>query len=371
MVKKGLQILTVKHGILVPYFWTCLFVSIANIWNSWYFSRDISISTVSNIIGKDILISFFASGAITTFGAVDIGARIGAIWFLPALFFAVLIFELLINYKDDDLFLGVSTGTIALIAFITAKFIWLPFSIQSGMFASFFIWLGYEIKKHAILEKIKWYDYAIAFIVLWFGIHFNYCNIGFVIANMQDPWISIPVGVSGCLLIYLISLVYKGNLLSYIGRISLLVLCVHLFALNTLEGYFGRIFDKFALDGNTRIWANIVINVVFAIVAAALIELIKNIFKSKHEYISKRFTDSLQNESNDVALYIEQGIFVSLLIAGYYPIDERLRAIIYSCNAVAFIFFAGFCNGHRQFNRNLIFRAAKEYLTPYFATSSV
>ena len=85
--------------LMIPYFWTCLAVSFANIWNSWYFSKDISISTISNIIGKDILISFFASGAITTFGTVDIGARIGAIWFLPALFFAVLIFELLINYS--------------------------------------------------------------------------------------------------------------------------------------------------------------------------------------------------------------------------------------------------------------------------------
>lgn len=357
--------------LMIPYFWTCLAVSFANIWNSWYFSKDISISTISNIIGKDILISFFASGAITTFGTVDIGARIGAIWFLPALFFAVLIFELLINYKDDDIFLGVSTGAIAIIACITAKFIWFPFSIQSGMFASFFIWLGYEIKKHAVLEKIKWYNYAIALIVLWFGIHFNYCNIGFVIASMPDPWISIAVGVSGCLLIYLISLTYKGNLLSYIGRISLTVLCVHLFALNTLQEYYGRIFDKFALQGNVRIWANIVINVVFAIVTAAFIELTKNIFKSKHEYIRKQLTDSLKNESNDLALYIEQGIFVSLLVVGQFPINERLRTIIYSCNTAVFIFFAGYCNGQREFNRDLIFCAVKKYLTPYFVTAII
>ena len=224
---------------------------------------------------------------------------------------------------------------------------------------AFFIWLGYEIKKHAVLEKIKWYNYAIALIVLWFGIHFNYCNIGFVIASMPDPWISIAVGVSGCLLIYLISITYKGNLLSYIGRISLTVLCVHLFALNTLQEYYGRIFDKFALQGNVRIWANIVINVVFAIVTA------------KHEYIRKQLTDSLRNENNDVALYIEQGIFVTLLVLGQFPINERLRTIIYSCNAAVFIFFAGYCNGQREFNRDLIFCAVKKYLTPYFVTAII
>ena len=129
--------------LMTPYFYTCVAILVMDIWNSFFINHDCTIATVTYIIGKDILRSFFASGAITTFGTIDIGTRIGAIWFLPALFFAILIFQGLLQMTQDSRKLGIVTFFLAVMGYISARFIWLPFSIQSGMLASFFLWIGY------------------------------------------------------------------------------------------------------------------------------------------------------------------------------------------------------------------------------------
>ena len=128
--------------LMTPYFYTCLAVTIMDVLNCWILNHDISIASVSKVVGNDLISSFFASGSVKTFGAIDIGTRIGAIWFLPALFFATLIFQYLLSKTEDDKMLGLLTGIIAISGFISAKFLWLPFSIQSAMLASFFLWIG-------------------------------------------------------------------------------------------------------------------------------------------------------------------------------------------------------------------------------------
>ena len=240
--------------LMIPYFYTCAAIMAADVFNSWYLNQDASIMTITRIIGRDLLRSFFASGSIQTFGTIDLGTRIGAIWFLPALFFAVLIVQYLLSKIEDRRLLGVSCGLISLSGYILARFIWLPFSIQSGMFASFFVWMGYEIKRHELLSKVTWKHYVIAQIILLLGIYFDLCDVSFVSAYMGDIFLSIPVGLSGCLLIYLISKIPRVDLVfAYIGKISLSVLCVHLFSLETLGVYFDKILNRLALSGNLRI----------------------------------------------------------------------------------------------------------------------
>ena len=121
--------------LMVPYFYTCIAIIIADVFNSWYLNQDASIMTVTYLMGRDLVRSFFASGSIQTFGSIDLGTRIGAIWFLPAMFFAILIFQYLLNKISDSKILGISCALVALSGYISARFIWFPFSIQSGMLA--------------------------------------------------------------------------------------------------------------------------------------------------------------------------------------------------------------------------------------------
>lgn len=327
--------------LMVPYFITCVAIIITDICNS-YIAGDNSIDTITNIIGTDLVRSFFASGAFTNFGILDIGARIGAIWFLPAMFFAGVFFQILLRYFDDrDDVLGILCGGIAAIGVITAKFIWLPFSIQSGMLALFFLWIGYETKKKYLLLKIKIYHYFIAQIILLFGIYKGYCNISFVMADINDWMLSSVVGIAGCLLVYWCSIRYKGKLLECIGKNSLIILCTHLYALETMGVYFNNVLDKLGLQGNTRVWMYIILEFLFAFLTALIIYKVKHWEKRKNIGQIKPFRYKFDAE-RDITIDVLKGILIVIVLIGCFPINNRLKSIVYSCYLVAFIFLSGY-----------------------------
>jgi fucose 4-O-acetylase-like acetyltransferase len=270
--------------LMTPYFYTCFFIVMMDVWNSWFLYGDGSIATATRNIGQDLVRSFFASGSITQFGTVDVGSRIGAVWFLPALFFALILFQFLLNQTTDSWTLGLTTGAMALIGNISGRYIWLPFSVQSGLVASFFLWIGYEIREREILRKLRWQSYLLAQVILLFGIRFKYCNVGFVSASINDLLLSIPVGLAGSLLVYgLACLVQQSKLLLWTGRNSCEVLCTHLFTIDTLGVYVNWLLDKAALQGNARVWVRILIEIALALALAAAVKYGQKLLGRVHE----------------------------------------------------------------------------------------
>ena len=355
------------NRLMRPYFYTCFAIIITDIFNSYYLNFDGSIETITRIIGQDLLRSFFASGTCKTFGTIDLGTRIGAIWFLPAMFFAIMIFQILLKFVADDKYLGMYSGAIALTGYLLAKFIWLPFSIQSGMMASFFLWLGYEIKKMKLLEYIKWYHYLAAQIILLFGIFNGYCNVGFVTADIADLFISIPIGLAGCLLIYLLSKTEWGGVFEYTGKISLTILCTHLYALETMPKYFDKILDKTGLMENNRIWLFIFLEVLFAVSAALVIEAIRILFLPVNEKFKEKSQkkDLTIYKERDAAIDVAKGIFIISMLVGYFRINSMFRSIIYSCHMVAFVFFSGYFYRKNLNIRKTITHMLHTFLIPY------
>lgn len=360
--KITLELLNKKfEHLMIPYFLTCIAVLITDVINN-YLISDTSIETISKIIGADLTRSFFGSGAITNFGDVELGTRIGAIWFLPAIFFATFFFQLILNYYENrDDISGILSALIAAFGYISARFMWLPFSVQSGMMATFFIWIGYEIKKKKIIFQLKWYHYIIAQLILLLGINTGYCNIGFVVAYINDWIISTLVGISGCILIYLISIKYKGKILEYVGRKSLLVLCVHLYTLETMGVHFNHLLDEYSLQGNTRAWVLIIIEILFAVGLTMIIDLSIGFLKQ----ININFFNQKYNTSRDTTIDVLRGILIIMILIGHFSINNNLRIIIYSCHMIAFIFFSGyFYNTSRGYSSNLK-TMIKNFLKPY------
>lgn len=360
--KITLELLNKKfEHLMIPYFLTCIAVLITDVINN-YLISDTSIETISKIIGADLTRSFFGSGAITNFGDVELGTRIGAIWFLPAIFFATFFFQLILNYYENrDDISGILSALIAAFGYISARFMWLPFSVQSGMMATFFIWIGYEIKKKKIISQLKWYHYIIAQLILLLGINTGYCNIGFVVAYINDWIISTLVGISGCILIYLISIKYKGKILEYVGRKSLLVLCVHLYTLETMGVHFNHLLDEYSLQGNTRAWVLIIIEILFAVGLTMIIDLSIGFLKQ----ININFFNQKYNTSRDTTIDVLRGILIIMMLIGHFSINNNLRIIIYSCHMIAFIFFSGyFYNTSRGYSSNLK-TMIKNFLKPY------
>ncbi len=76
---------------------------------------------------------------------------IGAIWFLPAIFFGMLIMNFALKCKHPWAVILVSAAA----GMISVYFVWLPMSIQSGMTASVFLYAGYLSRKYQIVEKLS------------------------------------------------------------------------------------------------------------------------------------------------------------------------------------------------------------------------
>lgn len=353
------------NRLMTPYFITCFMVTVMDVINCRLVYHDNSIKTATKTVADDLIRCFFGSGSIQVFGTIEIGTRIGAIWFLPALFFALLLHQLLLKYIENDIANGIASIGLALLGMISAKFIWLPFSFQSGMFALPFIWIGYGARKSCLYKKLKRQHFLLAQIILIIGIRFGYCTISFATATPGDVILSPIVGLSGCMMVCLVANMYKGKGLEWLGRQSLVILCAHLFALETLGEYFKRASDCFSLTGELRNTFVTIIHLVFPIAVAMLI----NVYKSSEGLSEKAkiFDQTGRDNSIDTA----KGILILMMVLGHYSIDSTLRAIIFSCHMAAFVTLSGyFYNTDRPISTTLK-RMTNTFLKPYAIAASL
>ena len=352
--------------LMTPYFITCAAVMIMDLINCFIVYKERSIAQITFVIAKDLKRSFFASGTIESFGQINMGQRIGAIWFLPALFFAILFFQLLVNTIKDNRLLGLASAAVSLIGYLTATFIWLPFSIQSGMFAVFFLWTGYSIKNKALLETVRWYYSIPALIILLAGIYFKYCEVHFVVAYVRDLIISPLVGFSGALLVYLAAK-YTVNLklLGWIGRNTLNILCVHLLSLETLGPYYYKILKILRLDGQVGVWAKICMELAATLIGTWLLLFARDrIYASIKKRICEK-TAEIETKPRDPVVDITRGIFILSMLIGRFEIDSTLRGIIYSCHMVAFVFLSGYCYKKTEHFWRAALHMVWTFLVPY------
>ena len=359
--------------LMVPYFVTCLFVILMDIVNCRVLYGDVSVANVTRVTGTDLVRSFLASGTMQPLGAVPVNIRIGAIWFLPALFFSTVIVQFVFNRISDIRRQGIVFGLLFLTAYISKAFFWLPFSIQSGMMGAFFVWIGYWIREKRILSGLKWQYYLAAQIVFFVGCITGYAEAGIVRANVIDIFWSPVVGLCGCLLIALISRkLENAKGLAYIGRISLTILCVHLFSLETLGRYYDKVLSMAHLGGNQRIWGRIILEILFDVIVSILIEQIKKCIPAirikaaeLQNVLQKKYAGAGEERGRDITVDVARGIFIIAMLIGHFRIDGILRGIIYSCHMVAFVFISGYFYKEPKSIRKTVVHMVRTYLLPY------
>lgn len=324
--------------LMIPYFYTSFCIILMDIINNVFYYRDGRISNVTSIIGKDITRSFFASGKNTYFASIDIGTRIGAIWFLPAMFFAILITQWVINKTDDYMKRWMIVLSLVMLGYISSEFIWLPFSILTGMVASGFIMLGYYFRQFQIFIKLKKWHYILYSGIVIIGVYKQYDLIEFSANIFPDILLSSIVGIASSILIIKLSMyTEKSKLLSFIGRNSMIYLCVHLFALETLGIYFNDLIQYLHLSEIPGNFVKFLLHVCLTTAVTCFILTIKKIILNPYKHNEIKMI-----EKRDLGIDIMKGILIISMLVGYYSIDGSLRKIIYSCHMVAFVFLSGY-----------------------------
>ena len=173
----------------------------------------------------------YGSGDLTERTLWPVDQRIGAIWFLLALFWARLLLHCFAKLPCTPIWVIICFA----VGYVSSNYIWLPWSVQAGMCAVAFLYLGYLAKKYDVLGIVKRFPYvwAIAFviwaidIVLFGGMSMAANDYG------SRPVLSVIGSIAGTLCIIGISRLFErsyvlGEALSRIGQASLAILCVHL-----------------------------------------------------------------------------------------------------------------------------------------------
>ena len=148
--------------LLVPYFVSCAGIVIASIFFESLVTllKDNKAVFILNI-QKWVRAAFIGLGYHAELWQTSLPA-IGPIWFLLALFWALLLLEL---YKRTKYPMACAIG-VSFLSLVLHHFFWLPWSIQEGMVASLFATVGYSISlEKARQNKIIVYCVAILYLL--------------------------------------------------------------------------------------------------------------------------------------------------------------------------------------------------------------
>ncbi len=355
--------------LMKPYFITCVLITLLDIFNSAAVFNDNSIPTISDVIYKSMVRSFFGYGSITAFMGIDLGGYIGAIWFLPALFFASAFAKLILGRFKKWSYRAALAVILFYTAVVLAHFIWLPFSIQSGMMGAAFVILGKWMAEEDIMSKIRWYHLLIFAAFFAVGFHFGWSEIHIASGGMNDYFITpVIVVMASILVIRLSMLIEKSKFFGWVGRGSIIVLAVHTIQLDCLRGWFVILFGIWNIQEN--VYLQMLIYAVTALTALAVFDLVKLLMgkardswtkndaakkaeieaadaaektedddKKKEKKVKKQ--DKKPVKQRDATVDIFKALLIIIMMVGHRNVLPGLRSVIYSFHMVAFVFLSG------------------------------
>ena len=156
---------------------------------------------------------------------------IGAIWFLLAMFWCRIVFNILCNKIEDLRLLGGIVLIASVIATYIGSMLYVPTDILEGIEALLFFYIGYMARINNLLEtKIE--GWGIAVIALLTGLSIYSGSMSMVRCYYGYWPINYLAAIGVTALIYHLSSHFRKNFfLAWCGRVSMAILCVHIIEL--------------------------------------------------------------------------------------------------------------------------------------------
>lgn len=174
----------------------------------------------------------------------------------------------------------------ALAAWASSQFIWLPFSVQPGMFASLYLYLGYLAKQKNFLQKpARWWA-VVASALLWVYCIWMHFSVNIVEIGINGGLIAMAGAICASYIVVLASkFIHQhtkliARFLNYFGQITLAVLIFHAMSDFVFPWYL--LYDALAGIGIEKPLSHIVIvfcNVVWPLLGVGLIRCCKPLYK--------------------------------------------------------------------------------------------
>ena len=201
---------------------------------------------------SDILIASLW-GASAPIGSLIVKPYIGAIWFLEALFVALVEVRLCIDLAHGKKWITpIIVVGLFLVSVATRGIFWMPFNLQSGFCAGLWVYVGYLAKLNGLLEH-RYNPVVLALSVIVVAFCWATNTVVYLNEAYAGPYcLGAVTTLFACYLLLKVSDVIDGRgglgskVLRFYGVNSLVILCVHLTLMNC---GFGHLFAPVALLG--------------------------------------------------------------------------------------------------------------------------
>ena len=235
--------------LLMPYFITCIVVFLLQGLSALFHGMD-----VAETLWIWIKAGFYGAGS--TYHLPESFTAIGAIWFLLATFWGSLLMQFVLRTNQYAQVIGVIA--LFIFGYITAnRFIWLPFDIQPGCCAVLYMYIGHVARiKEDEIRKFMRKAWPAVFLV-WFAFICTFTSFALVRCDYGRGVVDIAASLCACYCIFFISErldrfdVRIVRALTYIGRNSLIILCIHLVEMDLIDWW--SVVDQLQVIGVPRL----------------------------------------------------------------------------------------------------------------------
>ena len=155
------------------------------------------------------------------------------LWFLPALFFAEIIFIKLWNRfaKNSAEIFVLTIVLVAYAGFLLSRFGYFPFGLNVALVSQIFLLAGILIRRYKIIDKMNLIIFGGISFILMFAFLFNRrAEISWAIFG--EPLLFLAGGIAGSLIVMKLSVLMTDgkffSLISDCGRQSMMILVLHL-----------------------------------------------------------------------------------------------------------------------------------------------
>lgn len=285
-------------GLLFPYWGGGIALWIANM--IFLFMRGEKFNFLNltlDYIGKIL----YGSGGylLELFDGKIVFSAIGALWFVPSLFCARIILNLILSIKVEYrlctlagiVYLGLKVTELLTVN----KNVWLPFSVQASMSGVLFMFFGVIARKEKVIgwgiTAREGFKYILCGLV-WFFTIYNGSGIGMVFNNFPNGVLDFIGALCGLVCLSQTAVFidrhfkYLGKMLTFCGRNTMVFLIFHLIELDFIDWY------KFlSLFGINVQQTNIILILVIKIIWCAIFVYISKYIKEHTLYKKDHYED--------------------------------------------------------------------------------
>ncbi|MCR4609672.1 MAG: acyltransferase [Eubacterium sp.] len=231
--------------LIFPYIFSCFLVICSAVFMNIKFDNGVE---TKKVVRTWVLASLYGAGG-RLWKNHDV-AGIGALWFILATFWGVIILRLILHCNKYVRVLLV-LGLFELGIVTSHKLFWFPLSIQPGLCSVLYMYIGYLIKKASENQTFSqiWNNKEIRFFLFLFALKVelsfidNFQSFWIVQCDYGKGFIDIMASLCGCYILIVISRIIDdkihiiGKGFAYLGKHSIYFLTAHIIELNTFYWY--------------------------------------------------------------------------------------------------------------------------------------